>query len=45
LNNKKSTGQNKDLASKLKEKISEMEVIKEMFRSSKVQIKSKETDI
>jgi hypothetical protein len=34
--NKKNKGQNTDLAAKLKEKMSEMEVLKEMLRSSKV---------
>lgn len=42
---KKQSGDAKDWKDRLKEKESEMEVLKEMLRSSKVQLKSKETDI
>ena len=42
---KKQTGDAKEWKDRLKAKDSEMEVLKEMLRSSKVQLKSKETDI
>lgn len=42
---KKSAGDAKDQKDKMKEKESEIDVLKEMLRSSKVQLKSKETDI
>ena len=41
----KSQGDQKDLAQKLKERDSEIEVLKEMLRSSRLQLKSKDTDI
>lgn len=44
-NKKKSKGDTNDLISKLRERDSEIDILKEMIRSSKVQIKSKETDI
>lgn len=42
---KKQQGDSQDIVMKLKERQSEVEVLKEMIRSSKLQLKSKDTDI
>ena len=42
---KKQNGEQKDLAEQIKSRDSEMEVLKEMIRSTKLQLKSKDTDI
>ena len=42
---KKNHNEGKDLQDKLKERDSEVEVLKEMIRGSKLQLKSKDTDI